>query len=240
MPLQRQIVPREDALRYFAEQEEPFKVELIEDLPEDAAISCYRQGEFIDLCAGPHLPHTGCLRAFSLLSVAGAYWRGDENRPMLQRLYGTAFAKQSELDEYLERMEEAKKRDHRKLGRELELFSIEEEGPGFPFYLPHGMVIRNELEKFWREQHRKAGYLEINTPIILNRSLWERSGHWDHYRENMYFTKIDEGDFAIKPMNCPGAMLVYRNKLRSYRDLPLRLAELGLVHRHEKSGYCMV
>lgn len=236
LPLERAILPREAAIQFFRERGEEFKVELIEDLPEDAAISSYRQAEFVDLCAGPHLPHTGYLKALRLLSLAGAYWRGDERRPMLQRVYGTVFPKPAQLEEHLQRIEEAKKRDHRKLGRELELFSIEEEGPGFPFYLPYGMVVRNELEQFWREQHRRAGYQEIRTPIILNRELWERSGHWDHYQENMYFTKIDENDFAIKPMNCPGAMLVYRNKLHSYKDLPLRLAELGLVHRHEKSG----
>ncbi len=236
LPLEREVLPREQAIEFFRKRGENFKVELIEDLPEDAPISSYRQGEFIDLCAGPHLPHTGYLKALRLLSLAGAYWRGDERRPMLQRVYGTVFFKQSELEEHLRLIEEAKKRDHRKLGRELELFSIEDEGPGFPFYLPNGMVVRNELEQFWREQHRRAGYQEIRTPIILNRELWERSGHWDHYQENMYFTKIDENDYAIKPMNCPGAMLVYRNKLRSYKDLPLRLAELGLVHRHEKSG----
>ncbi len=236
LPLTRFVKSREDALQFFADRDEPFKVELIQDLPADAEISFYQQGDFVDLCAGPHVPDTGRLKAFQLQSLAGAYWRGDERRPMLQRIYGVAFAKQAELDEYLRRLEEAKKRDHRKLGRELELFSIEEEGPGFPFYLPNGMTVRNELEQFWREEHRKAGYQEVRTPIILNRSLWERSGHWDHYRENMYFTKIDEGDYAIKPMNCPGAMLVYRNKLHSYRDLPLRYAELGLVHRHEKSG----
>lgn len=236
LSLNREELPREEAIEFFRDRGELFKVELIEDLPEDAVISSYRQGEFIDLCAGPHLPHTGYLKALRLLSLAGAYWRGDERRPMLQRVYGTVFPKASLLEEHLQRIEEAKKRDHRKLGRELELFAIEEEGPGFPFYLPNGMVVRNELEQFWREQHRLAGYQEIRTPIILNRELWERSGHWDHYQENMYFTKIDENDYAIKPMNCPGAMLVYRNKLRSYKDLPLRLAELGLVHRHEKSG----
>lgn len=236
LPLEREIMEREAALDFFKERGELLKVELIEDLPEDAAISSYRQGEFIDLCAGPHLPHTGYLKALRLLSLAGAYWRGDESRPMLQRVYGTVFAKAGQLEAHLQRIEEAKKRDHRKLGRELELFMIEEEGPGFPFYLPNGMVVRNELEQFWREQHRADGYLEIKTPIILNRELWERSGHWEHYQENMYFTKIDDNDFAIKPMNCPGAMLVYRHKLHSYKDLPLRLAELGLVHRHEKSG----
>lgn len=236
LSLEREVLSREEAIQFFRERGEEYKVELIEELPEDAEISIYRQGEFIDLCAGPHLPHTGYLKALRLLSLAGAYWRGDERRPMLQRVYGTVFPKASQLEEHLQRIEEAKKRDHRKLGRELELFTIEEEGPGFPFYLPYGMVIRNELEEFWREQHRRAGYQEIRTPIILNRQLWERSGHWDHYQENMYFTKIDDNDYAIKPMNCPGAMLVYRHKLRSYKDLPLRLAELGLVHRHEKSG----
>jgi threonyl-tRNA synthetase len=236
LPLTRFTRSREEALQFFRDRGEQFKVELIEDLPEDAEISFYQQGEFVDLCAGPHVPDTGRIKAYKLQSLAGAYWRGDERRPMLQRVYGVAFAKKSELEEHLKRLEEAKKRDHRKLGRELELFSIEEEGPGFPFYLPNGMVIRNELEQFWREEHRKAGYQEVRTPIILNRGLWERSGHWEHYRENMYFTKIDDGDYAIKPMNCPGAMLVYRNKLHSYRDLPLRYAELGLVHRHEKSG----
>ncbi|NLY53161.1 MAG: threonine--tRNA ligase [Firmicutes bacterium] len=236
LPLQRAVMDRQEALQFLAEQGEDFKVELIEDLPEDAEISFYRQGEFIDLCAGPHVPHTGFVKAVRLLSLAGAYWRGDERRPMLQRIYGTAFAKASELEAHLQRIEEAKKRDHRKLGRELELFTIEDEGPGFPFFLPKGMVVRNELEQLWREEHRRAGYLEIRTPIILNRQLWERSGHWDHYRENMYFTQIDDNDYAIKPMNCPGAMLAYRNKLHSYKDLPLRLAEIGLVHRHEKSG----
>lgn len=236
LPLERKVLSRDEAIQFFRERGELFKVELIEELPEDAEISSYQQGDFIDLCAGPHLPHTGYLKALRLLSLAGAYWRGDERRPMLQRVYGTVFPKAAQLEEHLQRIEEAKKRDHRKLGRELELFSIEDEGPGFPFYLPYGMVIRNELEQYWREQHRLAGYQEIRTPIILNRQLWERSGHWDHYKENMYFTKIDDNDFAIKPMNCPGAMLVYRNKLRSYKDLPLRLAELGLVHRHEKSG----
>ncbi|MGI6343479.1 MAG: threonine--tRNA ligase [Bacillota bacterium] len=236
LPLERQVLSREEALEFFRQQGENFKVELIEDLPEDAEISCYRQGEFIDLCAGPHLPDTGRIKAFKLLSVAGAYWRGDERRPMLQRVYATAFPTKAELEEHLRRLEEARQRDHRKLGRELEIYTIEEEGPGFPFFLPNGMVIRNELEQFWREQHAAAGYQEIRTPIILNRSLWERSGHWDHYRENMYFTQIDEHDFAVKPMNCPGAMLIYRNKMHSYRDLPLRYAELGLVHRHELSG----
>ncbi len=236
LPLERTEMSREAALRFFGEQDEVYKVELIQDLPDDAVITCYGQGEFVDLCAGPHLASTGRLKTVKLLNLAGAYWRGDEKRPMLQRIYGTAFPKKKMLDEYLARIEEAKKRDHRKLGRELDLFSFHEEGPGFPFYHPRGMVIRRELEQFWREEHRRAGYEEIQTPIILNRSLWEQSGHWEHYQENMYFTKIDEGDYAVKPMNCPGAMLVYKAGMYSYRDLPLRLAEMGQVHRHEKSG----
>lgn len=234
--LTRHGISRHDALEMFNKQEESFKVELVEDLPQDAALTYYSQGDFLDLCAGPHIPDTGYVKSFKLLSIAGAYWRGDEKRPMLQRIYGTAFFKQADLDAYLNRLEEAKKRDHRKLGKELDLFSMQEEGPGFPFYHPKGMIIRNELEDFWRKEHRKAGYQEIRTPVILNRVLWERSGHWDHYRENMYFTKIDGFDFAIKPMNCPGAMLVYRNGFHSYKDLPLRYCELGLVHRHELSG----
>ncbi|WP_338823522.1 Threonine--tRNA ligase 2 [Moorella humiferrea] len=236
LPLERQEISREEALELFRRLNEPYKIELINDLPEGVPISTYRQGDFIDLCAGPHLPSTGYLKAVKLTSLAGAYWRGSEANPMLQRIYGTAFPKAKDLEEYLHRLEEAKKRDHRRLGAMLGLFSLQEEGPGFPFFHPKGMIIRNELEQFWREEHRKAGYLEIRTPIILNRSLWEQSGHWDHYRENMYFTKIDEADYAIKPMNCPGAILVYKSEQHSYRDLPLRLAELGLVHRHEKSG----
>ena len=236
LPLERTEMSRDAALRFFGEQGEAYKVELIQGLPDDAVISCYGQGDFVDLCAGPHLASTGRLKTVKLLNLAGAYWRGDEKRPMLQRIYGTAFPKKKMLDEYLARMEEAKKRDHRKLGRELDLFSFHEEGPGFPFYHPRGMVIRRELEQFWREEHRRAGYEEVQTPIILNRSLWEQSGHWEHYQENMYFTKIDEGDYAVKPMNCPGAMLVYKAGMYSYRDLPLRLAEMGQVHRHEKSG----
>lgn len=236
LPVERKELDREEAIRLFTEMGENYKVELIRDLPEDAVISIYRQGEFVDLCAGPHLPSTGRVKAIKLMSLAGAYWRGDERNKMLQRIYGTAFEKKADLDAYLNRLEEAKKRDHRKLGQELRLFAIMEEGPGFPFFLPKGMVLRNILEDFWREEHRKRGYKEIRTPIILNRTLWERSGHWDHYRENMYFTTIDEQEYAIKPMNCPGAMLVYRNEFHSYRDLPLRLAELGLVHRHELSG----
>ncbi|WP_338832963.1 Threonine--tRNA ligase 2 [Moorella humiferrea] len=236
LPLERQEISREEALELFRRLNEPYKIEIINDLPEGVPISTYRQGDFIDLCAGPHLPSTGYLKAVKLTSLAGAYWRGSEANPMLQRIYGTAFPKAKDLEEYLHRLEEAKKRDHRRLGAMLGLFSLQEEGPGFPFFHPKGMIIRNELEQFWREEHRKAGYLEIRTPIILNRSLWEQSGHWDHYRENMYFTKIDEADYAIKPMNCPGAILVYKSEQHSYRDLPLRLAELGLVHRHEKSG----
>jgi len=235
-PFERQEVSREEALELFQKLGEPYKLELIHELPESSTITVYRQGEFIDLCTGPHLPSTGYLKAIKLTSLAGAYWRGKETNPMLQRIYGTAFPKASLLEEYLQRLEEAKRRDHRRLGAELRIFSLEEEGPGFPFFLPKGMILRNELEQFWREEHRRAGYLEIRTPIILNRSLWETSGHWEHYRENMYFTKIDEQDYAIKPMNCPGAILVYKSEQHSYRDLPLRLAELGLVHRHEKSG----
>jgi threonyl-tRNA synthetase len=209
---------------------------LISDLPEDEEISLYRQGAFTDLCAGPHLGSTGKVKAVRLLSVAGAYWRGDERNKMLQRLYGTAFPQKTELDAYLAKLEEAKKRDHRKLGRELDLFDLYDEGPGFPFLLPKGMVIRNELEDFWRKEHRKAGYVEIKTPILLNEALWHRSGHWDHYKDNMYFTEIDETGYAVKPMNCPGCMLVYKRRSYSYRDLPLRIGEIGLVHRHEMSG----
>lgn len=236
LPLERFEMDRPDAVEYFADMGESYKVELIQDLPADAVISCYRCGEFVDLCAGPHLPSTGKVKAVKLLSLAGAYWRGSEKNPMLQRIYGTSFPKKTLLEEYLHRLEEAKKRDHRKLGRELDLFSIQDEGPGFPLLHPRGMIIRNELESFWREEHRRAGYSEIKTPIILNRVLWERSGHWDHYKENMYFTQIDEQDFAVKPMNCPGSMLVYRTRMHSYRDLPIRMGELGLVHRHELSG----
>ena len=236
LPLERREVSREEALELFRRLGEPYKVELINDLPEGVPISTYRQGDFIDLCAGPHLPSTGYLKAVKLTSLAGAYWRGSERNPMLQRIYGTAFPKAKDLEEYLHRLEEARKRDHRRLGAQLGIFSLHEEGPGFPFFHHKGMIIRNELEQFWREEHRRAGYLEIRTPVILSRTLWEQSGHWDHYRENMYFTKIDGADYAIKPMNCPGAILVYKTEQHSYRDLPLRLAELGLVHRHEKSG----
>ncbi len=236
LPLERQTLAREEAIEFFSDKKEDYKVELINDLPEDAEISLYKQGEFIDLCAGPHLPSTGKVKAIKLLSLAGAYWRGSEKNKMLQRVYGTSFTKKSELDEYIFRIEEAKKRDHRKLGQELKLFTLLEEGPGFPFFFPKGMVIRNELESYWRLIHQQWGYQEIKTPIILNRQLWERSGHWHHYRENMYTTIIDEEDYAIKPMNCPGSMLVYNAELHSYRDFPIRTAELGLVHRHELSG----
>jgi threonyl-tRNA synthetase len=236
LAIERTELSRSEAIDLFEQQGESYKVELINDLPEDAVISTYKQGEFIDLCAGPHVLTTGKVKAFKLQSIAGAYWRGDEKRKMLQRIYGTAFEKKAELDEYLTMLEEAAKRDHRKLGRELDLFSISEEGPGFPFFHPNGMVVRNELESFWRELHREFGYQEIKTPIILNRKLWEQSGHWDHYKENMYFTQIDDEDYAVKPMNCPGGILVYRTQHHSYRDLPLRTAELGLVHRHELSG----
>ncbi|MDP4180227.1 MAG: threonine--tRNA ligase [Bacillota bacterium] len=236
LPLERFTLPREEAMKFMEDRGEPYKVELIRDLPQGEEISFYKQGDFVDLCAGPHLASTGKIKAIKLLSVAGAYWRGSEKNKMLQRIYGTSFAKKSELDEYILRLEEAKRRDHRKLGKELDLFNIYDEGPGFPFFLPKGMVLRNLLEDYWRFEHKQRGYQEIKTPIILNEELWHRSGHWDHYKENMYFTKIDEGDFAIKPMNCPGGMLVYKRKLHSYRDLPQRMAELGLVHRHELSG----
>lgn len=234
--LERFELSREEAIKFMEDKHEPYKVELIQDLPEDAVISFYRQGEFVDLCAGPHIPSTGKVKAIKLLSVAGAYWRGNENNKMLQRIYGISYPKKSQLEEYINRMEEAKKRDHRKLGKELDLFSIHEEGPGFPFFHPKGMIIRNILEDFWRKEHMRRGYQEIKTPIILNRDLWIRSGHWDHYKENMYFTKIDDMDYAVKPMNCPGSMILYKRKIYSYRDLPLRIGELGLVHRHELSG----
>ena len=236
LKLERFELPRAEAIAFMKEKEEPYKVELIEDLPEDAVISFYRQGEFTDLCAGPHLMSTKPVKAFKLTSLAGAYWRGSEKNKMLQRIYGTAFTKKAELEEYLHMIEEAKKRDHRKLGKELGLFMMSEDGPGFPFFLPKGMDLKNALMDYWREIHRKAGYVEISTPIILNRRLWETSGHWDHYKENMYTTVIDDEDYAIKPMNCPGGVLVYASEPRSYRDLPLRVGELGLVHRHEKSG----
>lgn len=236
LPLERFELARSEAIAFMKGKEEPYKVELIEDLPEDAVISFYRQGEFTDLCAGPHLMNTKFVRAFKLLNIAGAYWRGSEKNKMLTRIYGTAFAKKTDLDEYLRVIEEAKKRDHRKLGRELGIFMMSDYGPGFPFFLPNGVTLKNTLMEFWRQIHRKNDYVEISTPIILNRSLWETSGHWDHYKENMYTTVIDDEDFAVKPMNCPGSILVYKSEPRSYRDLPLRLAEPGIVHRHEKSG----
>ena len=236
LPITKSVMPRQEAIEFFKAKNEDYKVELIQDLPEDAVISCYAQGDFIDLCAGPHVASTGKVKAFKLQSIAGAYWRGDEKNKMLQRIYGTAFEKKEELDAYLHMLEEAAKRDHRKLGKELGLFVIKEEGPGFPFFLPKGMALRNELENFWREVHHDFEYDEIRTPIILNKHLWETSGHWDHYRENMYTTIIDDEEYAIKPMNCPGGILVYQNEMHSYRDFPLRYAELGLVHRHELSG----
>lgn len=236
LPITKSVMSRQEAIEFFKSKNEDYKVELIEDLPEDAVISCYSQGDFIDLCAGPHVASTGKVKAFKLQSIAGAYWRGDEKNKMLQRIYGTAFEKKEDLDAYLHLLEEAAKRDHRKLGKELGLFVIKEEGPGFPFFLPKGMALRNELENFWREVHHEFDYEEIRTPIILNKQLWETSGHWFHYRENMYTTIIDEEEYAIKPMNCPGGILVYQNEMHSYRDFPLRYAELGLVHRHELSG----
>ncbi len=229
-------LPKEEAIEFVKEQGEDYKVELIDGLEEGEIISFYQQGDFIDLCAGPHLPNTGKVKAIKLLSVAGAYWRGDENNKMLQRIYGTSFEKKKDLEEYLQRLEEAKKRDHRKIGKEMDLFSLREEGPGFPFFHPRGMVIKNELESFWREEHRQRGYDEIKTPIILNEKLWKQSGHWDHYKENMYFTRIDDANYSVKPMNCPGSVLIYNRKIHSYRDLPIRMGELGEVHRHELSG----
>ncbi len=234
--IERFELPREEAIKFMEERNEDYKVELIKDLPEDAIISFYKQGDFVDLCAGPHMESTGQIKAIKLMSVAGAYWRGDEHNKMLQRIYGTSFPSQEELDQYINRLEEAKKRDHRKIGKEMDLFAIYEEGPGFPFFMPKGMIIRNELENFWRQEHRKRGYMEIKTPLILNEQLWRTSGHWDHYKDNMYFTKIDDGDYAIKPMNCPGSMLAYKRKMYSYRDFPMRMGELGQVHRHELSG----
>ena len=236
LPITKSVMSRQEAIEFFKSKNEDYKVELIEDLPEDAVISCYAQGDFIDLCAGPHVASTGKVKAFKLQSIAGAYWHGDEKNKMLQRIYGTAFEKKEDLDAYLHLLEEAAKRDHRKLGKELGLFVIKEEGPGFPFFLPKGMALRNELENFWREVHHEFDYEEIRTPIILNKQLWETSGHWFHYRENMYTTIIDDEEYAIKPMNCPGGILVYQNEMHSYRDFPLRYAELGLVHRHELSG----
>ena len=238
LKLERFELPREEALQYMEDRQEPYKVELINDLPADAHISFYKQGEFVDLCAGPHLDSTGRIKgnAIKLTACNAAYWRGDSNRQTLQRIYGVAFPKKEELDAYLERIEEAKRRDHRKLGKELGLFMMTEEGPGFPFFLPKGMVLKNTLLDYWRQCHKRYGYVEISTPIILNQELWHRSGHWDHYKDNMYTTVIDGEDYAIKPMNCPGGMLVYKSEPHSYRDLPLRMAELGLVHRHEMSG----
>ena len=235
-PIVREVKSKDEAIKFMKDKGEPYKVELIEDLPDGEEISFYTQGEYTDLCAGPHLPSTGMVKVFKLLSVAGAYWRGDEHNKMLQRIYGTAFTKKKDLEDYTNMLEEAKKRDHRKLGKELDLFSIQDEGPGFPFFHPNGMILRNELESFWREEHAKRGYQEIKTPIILNEDLWHRSGHWDHYKDDMYFTKIDGETYAIKPMNCPGSILVYNTHLHSYRELPIRLAELGIVHRHELSG----
>ncbi|MGN0710304.1 MAG: threonine--tRNA ligase [Anaerovoracaceae bacterium] len=234
--LERFELPREEAVKLMKEAGEDYKVELINDLPEDAVISFYKQGDFTDLCAGPHMESTGQIKAVKIMSVAGAYWRGDSNRKMLQRLYAISFPTQEELDQYVARLEEAKLRDHRKIGKEMDLFAIYEEGPGFPFFMPKGMIIRNELENFWRTEHRKRGYQEIKTPLIMNEQLWRTSGHWDHYKDNMYFTKIDGDDYAIKPMNCPGSMLAYRRKMWSYRDFPIRMGELGQVHRHELSG----
>ncbi len=235
-PIERFELKREEAIKYMEEKGEKYKVELINDLPEYEIISFYRMGDFVDLCAGPHLPNTKVVKAIKLMSVAGAYWRGDEKREMLKRIYATAFPKQSMIQEYLEFIEEAKRRDHRKLGKDLKLFAIMEEGPGFPFILPKGMILKNKIIDFWKKIHEKCGYVEVETPIILNRHLWETSGHWDHYRENMYALKIDDEDYAIKPMNCPGGMLIYRSEVHSYRDLPIRSAELGRVHRHELSG----
>jgi len=236
LQIERFELPRTEAIRFMEDKDEPYKVELIQDLPEDAIISFYQQGEFVDLCAGPHLMSTKYVKAAKLMSVAGAYWRGNEKNKMLSRIYGTSYPKASELEAYLTLLEEAKKRDHRKLGKELKLFAMLDEGPGFPFFLPKGMVLKNILLDYWREIHKAAGYVEISSPIILNRQLWERSGHWDHYKDNMYATTIDEMDYSIKPMNCPGGMLVYKQDMHSYRDLPIRMAEIGLVHRHEKSG----
>lgn len=235
-PLEKSILPRDKALELMRQKDEDYKVELINDLPSDEEISFYTQGEFIDLCAGPHVESTGKIKAIKLMSVAGAYWRGNEKNKMLQRVYGTAFPSQEELQEYIDRIEEAKKRDHRKIGKEMDLFALMEEGPGFPFFLPNGMIPRTELENYWRQEHRKRGYDEIKTPLILSEELWHTSGHYDHYKENMYFTSIDDAEYAIKPMNCPGAMLTYKRKLYSYRDFPIRLAELGQVHRHELHG----
>ena len=236
LPVKPFVLPRDEAIKFMEEKSEPYKVELIQDLPDEETISFYQQGEFVDLCAGPHIMYTKGVKAFKLTSIAGAYWRGSEKNKMLTRIYGTAFSNKTDLESYLTMMEEAKKRDHRKLGKELGLFMFAEEGPGFPFFLPKGMTLKNTLIDYWREIHQRDGYQEVSTPIILSRKLWENSGHWDHYKDNMYTTVIDEEDYAVKPMNCPGGMLVYKNQPHSYRDLPLRVGELGLVHRHEKSG----
>lgn len=236
LAIERFTLPRDEAIKFMKEKQEPYKVELIEDLPEDEEISFYKQGEFTDLCAGPHVMKTGSIKAVKLLTTSGAYWRGNEKNKMLQRIYGISYPKASQLEEYLNMLEEAKKRDHKKLGKELELFMMTGEGPGFPFFLPKGMVLRNVLEDYWRKIHTLNSYQEVKTPVMLNEELWHRSGHWDHYKDNMYTTKIDEQDFALKPMNCPGGMLVYKSKMHSYKDLPIRMGELGLVHRHEKSG----
>ncbi len=236
LAIERFTLPRDEAIKFMKEKQEPYKVELIEDLPEDEEISFYKQGEFTDLCAGPHVMKTGSIKAIKLLTTSGAYWRGNEKNKMLQRIYGISYPKASQLEEYLNMLEEAKKRDHKKLGKELELFMMTGEGPGFPFFLPKGMVLRNVLEDYWRKIHTLNSYQEVKTPVMLNEELWHRSGHWDHYKDNMYTTKIDEQDFALKPMNCPGGMLVYKSKMHSYKDLPIRMGELGLVHRHEKSG----
>ena len=236
LKLEKYTLPREEAIKFMKEKEEPYKVELIEELPEGEEISFYKQGEFTDLCAGPHVGSTGEIKAIKLLSSSASYWRGDETKQTLQRIYGISFPKANMLEDYLNMLEEAKKRDHKKLGKELELFMIAKEGPGFPFFLPKGMALRNVLEDFWRKKHVLNDYIEVKTPLVLNEELWHRSGHWDHYKDNMYTTKIDEMDYALKPMNCPGGMLVYKSKMRSYRDLPIRMGELGMVHRHEKSG----
>ena len=236
LKIERFTMGREEAIKFFKDQNEPYKVELIQDLPQDAELSFYKQGEFTDLCAGPHLMSTKPVKAFKLMKLAGAYWRGNSDNQMLTRIYGTSYTKASDLEEYITRLEEAKKRDHRRIGKEMKLFMFSDEGPGFPFFLPNGMILRNELMKYWREIHYKNGYQEIETPVMLNQRLWVTSGHWDHYKENMYTSMIDEELFCIKPMNCPGSILVYKNEPRSYRDLPLRYAEVGLVHRHEKSG----
>ncbi|MBQ3528753.1 MAG: threonine--tRNA ligase [Clostridia bacterium] len=236
LKLERFTLSREEAIALMEEKGEPYKVELIRDLPEDEELSFFKQGDFVDLCAGPHVTYTSAVKAYKLTSVAGAYWRGNEKNKMLTRIYGTAFSNKTDLEEYLTRIEEAKKRDHRKIGKEMGLFMMRDEGPGFPFFLPNGMILKNTLIDYWRQIHTREGYVEVQTPIMLNRELWETSGHWDHYKENMYTTVIDETDFAVKPMNCPGGMLVYKSEPRSYRDLPMRVGELGLVHRHEKSG----